>query len=571
MTVRLERAVRSLDGVARVHVNRWGDGSSHLHLWFMARPYGRLQLRGAFLSMWDEILPPIPEHQWRENLALVAAWLADFGGQALAEPPRIDWQSPATITPEASASWKFADSDTDDSGFAAESAASVEQVDQDVPGSRSTEPVGAVAEENSPDGGGLQSPRTDEPQPAGSVAGDSEGSFVGTLAIGEGSRNGGAATNSDADIPNDGEATSNDRVAERGVVADGTAEGVVATGAARTQDGAARDEVPDGAARDGGSDDDVAQDGEKVVSRDGATGDGDPERDSSEGVAANGAGSDSDVSVNATPNGGASPHGGVAVAGPADAVRVPQIEGEVNGSPVEYAPIDSPTGDVTASGANGAASDPFTRRVDADRHAASVTVNPQAGSAAAGARIGSADARAQAESADTTARIEGADTDAPTRSVDSEPPNESADTSAEADAPIGNAPNASPAASTVGTAAAAPSTVPPSEASSRTPPPKAPGTTRRQRVPSPRPPTRPATRRSNRPPLGELRPTGATPLSHPSVARSPMIRRTRWSTPTRPATRPPRVSNGGVRKTGTPPRPRSDPARRSAGPGSGTL
>src|SRR3954464_5527600 len=101
MTVRLERAVRSLDGVARVHVNRWGDGSSHLHLWFMARPYGRLQLRGAFLSMWDEILPPIPEHQWRENLALVAAWLADFGGQALAEPPRIDWQSPATITPEA--------------------------------------------------------------------------------------------------------------------------------------------------------------------------------------------------------------------------------------------------------------------------------------------------------------------------------------------------------------------------------------------------------------------------------------------------------------------------------------
>ncbi len=39
MTVRLERAIRSLDGVARVHVNRWGDGSAHLHLWFLARPY----------------------------------------------------------------------------------------------------------------------------------------------------------------------------------------------------------------------------------------------------------------------------------------------------------------------------------------------------------------------------------------------------------------------------------------------------------------------------------------------------------------------------------------------------
>lgn len=98
MTVRLERAIRSLDGVARVHVNRWGDGSAHLHLWFLARPYGRLQLRGTFLSLWDDILPVIPEQQWRENLALVAAWLAEFGGQAIAEPPHIQWESPSTIT-----------------------------------------------------------------------------------------------------------------------------------------------------------------------------------------------------------------------------------------------------------------------------------------------------------------------------------------------------------------------------------------------------------------------------------------------------------------------------------------
>jgi len=104
MTVRLERAVRSLDGVARVHVNRWGDGSAHLHLWFLARPYGRLQLRGTFLSLWDEILPTIPESQWRENLALVAAWLAEFGGRPLAEPPRIDWKAPASLSPTAAAS-----------------------------------------------------------------------------------------------------------------------------------------------------------------------------------------------------------------------------------------------------------------------------------------------------------------------------------------------------------------------------------------------------------------------------------------------------------------------------------
>ncbi|MGN9916466.1 hypothetical protein [Micromonospora palomenae] len=102
MTVRLERAIRSLDGVARVHVNRWGDGSAHLHMWFLARPYGRLQLRGTFLSLWDSILPPISESQWRENLAMVAAWLAEFGGRPLAEPPRIQWQAPSSLSAQAS-------------------------------------------------------------------------------------------------------------------------------------------------------------------------------------------------------------------------------------------------------------------------------------------------------------------------------------------------------------------------------------------------------------------------------------------------------------------------------------
>ena len=97
MTVRLERAIRSLEGVARVHVNRWGDGSAHLHLWFLARPHGRLQLRGTFLSLWDEILPPVDETTWRTNLAMVAAWLAEFGGKAFVDAPRIDWQSPSVL------------------------------------------------------------------------------------------------------------------------------------------------------------------------------------------------------------------------------------------------------------------------------------------------------------------------------------------------------------------------------------------------------------------------------------------------------------------------------------------
>ena len=97
MTVRLERAIRSLDEVASVHVNRWGDGAAHLHLWFLARPVGQLQLRGPFLAMWDEILDPVPDAQWRSNLAHIAAWLEGFGGRAQVAPPRIDWHAPSTF------------------------------------------------------------------------------------------------------------------------------------------------------------------------------------------------------------------------------------------------------------------------------------------------------------------------------------------------------------------------------------------------------------------------------------------------------------------------------------------
>jgi hypothetical protein len=109
MTVRIERAIRSLDGVARIHVNQSSDESAHLDLWFYARPHGALQLRGPFLHLWNRILPPVDENMWRENLALIAAWLADFGGQPLAEAPRIDWQAPSKFTESQS---KF-DDDTD--------------------------------------------------------------------------------------------------------------------------------------------------------------------------------------------------------------------------------------------------------------------------------------------------------------------------------------------------------------------------------------------------------------------------------------------------------------------------
>jgi diadenosine tetraphosphate (Ap4A) HIT family hydrolase len=80
MLVRVERAVRHVEGIGRVHVCRWGDGSFHLHWWFMGRPARLPQLIGSFAAIWDDILPPTPEPVWRENLATVAAALAEGGG-----------------------------------------------------------------------------------------------------------------------------------------------------------------------------------------------------------------------------------------------------------------------------------------------------------------------------------------------------------------------------------------------------------------------------------------------------------------------------------------------------------
>jgi diadenosine tetraphosphate (Ap4A) HIT family hydrolase len=72
MIARIERAVRSVGEIGRVHVCRWGDGSEHLHWWFMARPARIPQLIGSFAAVWDEVLPPLPQEIWRENLAIVA-------------------------------------------------------------------------------------------------------------------------------------------------------------------------------------------------------------------------------------------------------------------------------------------------------------------------------------------------------------------------------------------------------------------------------------------------------------------------------------------------------------------
>lgn len=77
---RIARAMGTIDSVGRTHVNRWGDGSEHFHMWFLARPLGMMQLRGAMIAAWDDLLPAIPEQELLANLRAVAAALSREGG-----------------------------------------------------------------------------------------------------------------------------------------------------------------------------------------------------------------------------------------------------------------------------------------------------------------------------------------------------------------------------------------------------------------------------------------------------------------------------------------------------------
>jgi diadenosine tetraphosphate (Ap4A) HIT family hydrolase len=83
MTQRLARAIGRVDGVGRVHVNRWGDGGSHFHVWFLARPRGMWQMRGAMLAVWDDLLPRVPAEEWKASRRAVAEAMAEEGGEAL--------------------------------------------------------------------------------------------------------------------------------------------------------------------------------------------------------------------------------------------------------------------------------------------------------------------------------------------------------------------------------------------------------------------------------------------------------------------------------------------------------
>ncbi len=79
----LERSVTSTLDVPRVQVNRWGDGTEHLHWWVYGRPTGVGQLRGTFLSMWNMLLPLRPQAEVRADVDAVVATLVEaVGGTA---------------------------------------------------------------------------------------------------------------------------------------------------------------------------------------------------------------------------------------------------------------------------------------------------------------------------------------------------------------------------------------------------------------------------------------------------------------------------------------------------------
>ena len=80
---RLAGAIQGLDGVARTHFSRWGDGSAHFHMHFLARPLGMMQGRGAMLAFWDDVLPPTEPDLIAANRRQVAQAMASGGGQAL--------------------------------------------------------------------------------------------------------------------------------------------------------------------------------------------------------------------------------------------------------------------------------------------------------------------------------------------------------------------------------------------------------------------------------------------------------------------------------------------------------
>lgn len=76
---KVERAILSLGGTARVHLYRWGDGGAHFHVWLIPRPLGMLEAKGAMLPLWEDVLPNVPDEELRAAAERVAAAMEGSG------------------------------------------------------------------------------------------------------------------------------------------------------------------------------------------------------------------------------------------------------------------------------------------------------------------------------------------------------------------------------------------------------------------------------------------------------------------------------------------------------------
>ena len=82
LSTHIARHVRALPHISRSHVNRFGDGGAHLHVWFFARPEGQAQLYGSWLVVWDDLLPEYPADVAEADAATVAdALVTSYGGR----------------------------------------------------------------------------------------------------------------------------------------------------------------------------------------------------------------------------------------------------------------------------------------------------------------------------------------------------------------------------------------------------------------------------------------------------------------------------------------------------------
>lgn len=83
LSVWLTRIVEALPHIGRVHLNRWGDGSEHMHTWFIARPERLPGIIGATAWEWTATLPPVDRDTWLADCAAVAHRLANHEGRSL--------------------------------------------------------------------------------------------------------------------------------------------------------------------------------------------------------------------------------------------------------------------------------------------------------------------------------------------------------------------------------------------------------------------------------------------------------------------------------------------------------